>query len=77
MLAKVFDKILGFGLGAIKGALLVCVTFLLIGLIARFVDQVGEFFSAKLFLEDDSIMTIGKYIYQTNPLSTFFKMSFG
>lgn len=77
MLAKVFDKILGFGLGAIKGALLVCVTFLLIGLIARFVDQVGEFFSAKLFLEDDSIMTIGKYIYQTNPLSTFFKMIFG
>ena len=75
-IAKVFDKILGLGLGAIKGALLVCVTFLLLGLVCRFVDQVKDFVNVKFFLEDDTVMSLSKYIYTENPLSALFKMIF-
>lgn len=75
--AKFFDKILGLGFGALKGVVLISVLALIAGLVAKFIAPVNEFFTEQLFLNDDSIMTVGKYIFTTNPLTMFFKHIFG
>ena len=74
--AKFFDKLFGLALGALKGALIVCVLFLLLGLLAKWIDGVGEFVNKQFFLLDDSVVSISKYVYQNNPLLTFFNMIF-
>ena len=74
--AKFFDKLFGLVLGFVKGALIVCILFLLMGLLAKWIDGVSDFVDKTFFLTDDSIISISKYIYQKNPLLTFFNMIF-
>lgn len=75
--AKFFDKVLGLGFGALKGAVLISLIALVAGILAKYVTGIGTFFTDKLFLADDNVMTIGKYIFTSNPLSMIFKYFVG
>lgn len=76
-LIKIIDKILGGAFSVLKGAIIVCAAFLLLGMLVNWIGAVKDFVYANLMLEDPEIFTIGKYIYNSNPLLIIWNLIFG
>ena len=64
---NVVNKILGLLLGVAKGAIVVCVSLLLLSLLAQYVTSVSEFVTNDLQLMTEHV-GIARYLYENNPL---------
>ena len=64
---KFVNKTLGLLLGAVKGAILVCIIVLVISILARYVTSVNDFVVNEFALNSETF-SIAKYIYENNPL---------
>lgn len=72
---NVINRLLGMILGLARAGLLICICLFAISILVKYVDSINNFIIEDLKLGVDEF-SIGKYLYENNPLITLWNLFF-